>query len=153
MITDRVVLEDIRSSWNTVRISQEMIQTNLNVAFAFGGAQSHNFKNLAYSLILIFAFSVIEDALRQLEDQGVFSAKNRQLGTLMHASKSALPWVAFQFVDEGRERRNDVAHKREYLERADCWKYIDAIENELIAWRILLGKAQATYTITVTPTS
>ena len=153
MIKDSEVLDSIRSSWETVRISQAMVQTNLNFAFAFGGFQSHDFRKLCYSLVLLFAYSVLEDSLRELKQQGVFQAENLKLGTLMHSSKVSLHWLKFDLVDKGRERRNDVAHYRAYVESPECWKYIDAIEDELVAWGILASKIKGNYTITITTNS
>ena len=55
----------------------------------------------------------------------------------MSSSQSALPWQNYALVDEARNRRNDIAHRREIFERGDCWKYVDAIEVELRKWRIV----------------
>jgi len=67
----------------------------------------------------------------------------------MWSSKNALPWVDIEKVDEGRERRNDVAHERKFLPRRECQKYIDAIEDELVPWKVLPKKLQRRFTIEV----
>ena len=71
----------------------------------------------------------------------------------MTASQSAMSWADFDTVDEGRKCRNALAHDQTIPPRADSWKYIDAIEAELIAWSILDGPVKADYTITRGPLS
>jgi hypothetical protein len=102
-----------------------------------GVGTSHNFKNLTYCLWLLFAFTVLERVLLQLRREGAFTSKSSQLGHLMEGSRKALPWSDFDLVDEARDRRNDVAHRLTVLERADTWRYVDAIETELRAWAVL----------------
>jgi hypothetical protein len=66
----------------------------------------------------------------------------------MLASQTSLPWVAFDSVSEGRDERQKAAHGVKIVARADCWKYIDAIEQELVAWGVLSGPVVPEYTIT-----
>jgi hypothetical protein len=40
-------------------------------------------------------------------------------------------------VDEGRDKRNDVAHNDLVLASGESWKYIDSVERELINWQII----------------
>ena len=84
----------------------------------------------------------ILEVLEQLYLEGNFtcSDKGLNLGSLMWASKDALPWVNFIQVDKGREQRNKVAHDDLVLPRSETWEYIDAIEKELIAWKIIPNK-------------
>lgn len=89
------------------------------------------------NLTLIFAYAVLADVLGQLRDEGEFSCPRSELGKLMEASQKVLRWVNFALVDEGRERRNDVAHRRMDFPREECRRYIKAIQQELIAWKIL----------------
>ncbi len=140
MIRDQSALTDIRSEWAVVRETREMIARNLAASSVGIGSigPSHQFRNLAYNLCLLFAFSVLEHALLQLRDQGVFSSSSSKLGALIVNSKNALPWQNFVLVDRGRERRNAIAHDRVFIERAECWEYLAAIEAELHAWKILV---------------
>jgi len=149
MIKDPTELKNIRTAWETVRIFEAMVKTNLNAAFALGGVQTNEFRDLCNNLVLIFAFSVLEDTLRQLRREGLFIPAQRGFKWLMQDSQVVLSWVDFKTVDKGRERRNQIAHERKFLPRDECWKYIDAIENELVAWKILPNKILAEYTITV----
>ena len=67
----------------------------------------------------------------------MFASKDDKLKEMMKKSRHILPWQDYATVDEGREKRNGVAHRREILERASCWKYLDAIEAELVSWGIV----------------
>lgn len=154
MVKDQAKLGNIRASWETVRIVQEKVRANLNAAMVIPVLpQTDEFRNLVHSLVLIYAFSVLEDTLLQLRDEGLFACRGRELKRLMEDSKEVLPWVDYAKVDTGRDKRNGVAHRRQYIPRAECWDYIDVIENELVAWKVLPGKVQAESTITRAPLS
>ena len=140
MVKDQAALQNIQASWKNVRTFQDRVSANL--ASSMGGwdvGVSHNFRDLAHSLVLLFAFSVLEDKLRQLRDESAFTSDSSQLGKLMERSKTPLPWVNFAEVDAGRDCRNKLAHHMQVPSRADSWKYIDAIENELVGWGVLPG--------------
>jgi len=138
MISDEHTLENIRKSWSTVRYTWEMVRTNIVFGFATGGIQSPAFKDFSYNLTVLFAFSVLEETLLQLRDEGRFLCKSGKLSALMEASQKAnTPWVNYALVDEGRNKRNDIAHHRMWLPSSDCLKYVDAIEAELIRWNIV----------------
>jgi hypothetical protein len=151
MPLDSETLEELRASWNTVRLSQAMVQTNL-AAGAFGlVAQTNDFRDLTHGLILLFAVSVMEEALERYRDQGLFAPKRGGLKELVSASKDALPWVNWEGMGQIRNRRNDVAHHLKYPPRAQAWADIDSVEKELIAWGVLSGPVKAEYTITRGP--
>jgi len=137
MIVDPITLQEVHDSWETVRDSRNILVGNLNVASIVGRPQSPQFRDLCFNLLMIVAFSVIEDVLRQLRDEGCFSCKDNRMNSLMKASEHKLPWVAFGLVDDGREHRNKSAHKRVFLKQDECLKYVAAIETELVAWSIL----------------
>ena len=131
-------LQEISDEWSVVRATQEMIRANIVFSFVGGGYTSPKFRNLTYSICLLFAFSVLEHVLLQFRDEGIFKCKSRQVGALMESSKdSVLSWENYDLVDEARERRNDIAHRRDWIEVSECLKYLDAIETELIAWEII----------------
>ncbi|MBM2831858.1 MAG: hypothetical protein HW414_910 [Dehalococcoidia bacterium] len=137
MIANQNVLTEIRSDWKSVRRKQARVQRYM---FIGGGhILPVALADFAYNLVLIYAYSVLHDILRQLLLEGRFLAPRNKssLGQLMQASKNTLPWVDFALVDEGRGRRNKVAHKDLLIPRAETWKYIDAIEKELVKWGII----------------
>ena len=140
MITDPVILADVQAAWAGVRSSKDRITRNLAAGSGGIGAigPSHEFRNLAYALCLLFAFSVLEHALLALRDQGVFGSHRSQLGPLMAASRAVLPWQDYGFVDQGRNSRNQIAHQQVVIERAETWRFIEAIEVELRAWHIVM---------------
>ena len=145
MITDPHILAAIKAEWDSVRRKQNRIKIN---TFSAMGHISLQFVDLSYTLILIYAYSVLHETLRQLHEQGSFSStgKGTRLGSLMKASKRVLPWVDLPCVDLGREQRNKVAHNDRVLPRGETWKYVDAIERELVGWSIIPDPA-ADYSI------
>ena len=109
----------------------------------FGTGATHAIRDISHNLVLLFAFSVFEDVLKQLKSKKYFTSDNNNLGNLMHKSRNHLPWQDYILVDEAREKRNEIAHDQAIFPRDDCWKYIDAIENELVQWGVI--KCQATF--------
>ena len=55
----------------------------------------------------------------------------------MGASQKLLPWQNYDLVDNGRVARNDLAHEAKLSSKADCLRFINAIEAELKAWGII----------------
>ncbi len=136
MISDNAVLEEIRQSWVGVKVLRDKLKRSLSGSltvspFAIFIADSAN------NLPLVHAYAVLNDVLKQLAKEDRFCCNSIFLGRLLEASKEKLPWKNFALIKEGVCRRNDVAHKGEVLPRADCWKYIDAIKEQLVEWRIL----------------
>src|SRR3990167_3302645 len=134
MIKDRSVKIELRESWNTVLESKKMIQANIVFAFAGGGYVSKTFKDLAYSMTLLFAFSVVEKALIQMRDEGSFSCGSSQLGELMKKSRGSINWIDFDGIDQARVNRNEVAHNHKWIDLHVCLEYLDKIELELVNW-------------------
>jgi hypothetical protein len=153
MITDPEALKGIRDSWNTVRILEARIQTTLHPGLFSLVPVMTNFQEVPDSLLLLFAVSVLETTLEQLRDQGVFVYKGRGLNGLMNASKKALRWQNFKEIQKIKDRRNQVAHDREFLRNGECAQYLDAIENELLAWPVLEHPIKGTYKISFGSTS
>ena len=137
MIRDSSVLQNVIDEWKTVRTTWDMVAANIVFSFAGGGYVSHEFRCVAYSLTLLFGFTVLEHILQQLQNEGHFSCQSTSVGKLMIASQHSLPWVDYTLVDEVRKRRNDIAHRQQWIEIDDCKRYLDAVENELRAWKII----------------
>ncbi len=146
MMKDNNVLKEMVGAWEGVRKMQAMLDTYATTALVGGFPQLSDYQNACHGLTLIYAYAVLQEVLEQLRDEGQFVSSSGKLGTLMHESKKSLPWVDFAIIDKGRERRNDVAHRRSIVPLAESRRYIDAIEQELIAWKILLGKVRVNYT-------
>lgn len=138
VISDTIVLNELRACWSGVRALQETIRKNTVFAFARGGGPSGgNLASIAENVSLVLACSVLNDALEQLRDEGHFSCGGRFLGTLHDKSKNILPWVDWDLIDTVIEDRNGLAHKAKVIPREDCLKYVDAIEQELRAWSVI----------------
>ncbi len=101
------------------------------------GFASHELRNISHNLVLLFAFSVLENVLKQLRDEGAFTERRNVLGKLMDASCSVIPWSNYNLVNDARKERNRIAHQQQIIERGKCWDYVDAIEAELVTWEIL----------------
>ena len=55
----------------------------------------------------------------------------------MADSQQTIGWTNFALLNEGKEKRNDIAHRSEILPHAKSEEYIDAIEAELRGWGVL----------------
>ena len=137
MISNSTALQELRESWNGVRKLRSKVQVSLLGSFAQGGSAAIFAADIAHNLPFIHACSVLNDVLLQLRDESHFKCTRFFLGSLMAASKSRLPWTDFDLVKEGVDWRNADAHHGDIVPRGDCWKYIDAIERELINWNIV----------------
>ena len=143
MIKDPIILQALRDEWKGLRATQQSIKNTLSgYKRLTGGVYFNYFENLVYSLVLPLAFSVLEHTLMQLRDEGVFKCKSNSLKHLMKASQPTLPWLDFALVDEARDKRNKFVHEQKEIERVDTWKYVDAIEAELVEWKVLLAQIQ-----------
>src|SRR5882672_6087283 len=89
------------------------------------------FRNLG----VVLAFSVLDQVLSEFIQQGLFSCKSTKFGARMDSSKSALQWQDYKLIDSGREKRNRLAHDGVLIDDAECLVFIEAIENELAAWK------------------
>jgi hypothetical protein len=90
-----------------------------------------------YNLPFVLAFAVLDQVLDELIAQGLFKPRGTLLGAKMDASRGALPWQGYDLVWDGKEKRNDLAHEAKLLKKADCLRYVDAIEAELRAWNVI----------------
>ena len=137
MITDQAALTDIQASWTSLRQNQAKVETSVAAAMGFGGMGVMFVVDYLHNLMLIYALGVLADALQQLRSEGLFQAH--------------LPWRDFPLVNEGRQKRDDIAHKMAVVSGSDRSRYIDAVEAELIAWRILKRRVTATFVIDQKP--
>lgn len=92
--------------------------------------------NAFWNLPFLLAYTVLDETLSVLRDQGEFVCNSWMLGAKMDASKVYLPWQNYDLVFKGKEARNDLAHQALVLKKRECFIYIDAIEAELRAWGI-----------------
>ncbi len=134
MIKDAAVLDRVQKEWASVSVLSGRIKVNL---FAGFGHFSHFLADCANNLPFLHACSVLNEALLQVRDEGVFQCKARTLGALVKAAEHNLTWADYTAVKEMVKKRNELAHKGVLCSRKDCWRYISVIETELRGWSIL----------------
>ncbi len=137
MIKDKNALQEIREQWDGVLALRQKIQRNLFGSVAGRGTFSHFVADCAHNLPFLHACSVLNEALEQMRDEGVFTGKGRTLGTLVELAQNQVSWVNYSAVTKMVEKRNDLAHRGGLLPRGDCWDYLDVIESELRSWSII----------------
>lgn len=136
MITDKTALAAIQNSWKGVELLRQKLQIGF-FASASQGAVSFSVVDAAHNLPFVHACAVLNDALEQLRDEQCFNCGGKHLGALLDASNGKLPWRNFQIIKEAVQKRNDIAHRAEILPRAECWRYMDAIKDELRSLNII----------------
>lgn len=130
-------LDELRASWNGVRMLQDRIQRTMFSGFGGAAAQTVILADMAHNLPFLHACGVLNDALEHLAKDMNFEYQHRELGRLMEASQGRLGWQDYDQMKEIKTKRNDLAHRGVVSPRADCWKYIKAIEAELKGWGIV----------------
>ena len=92
-----------------------------------------------FNLPLVLAFSLLDEVLGSLANQGVFALPrpNCMLGTKMTCSRSAISWRDYAALSSGKDARNALAHEGKMLPRAQCLTTIKAIGVELTSWGAL----------------
>jgi hypothetical protein len=138
MIKDPAALAEVRSGWSGVEALRDSLQVSAFASIGFmGGIFPFKLANAAHNLPFVHAFAVLNDVLEQLAKEGHFACKSIFLGALVQKSEKALPWLNYGVITTAVARRNDVAHRGQILEQGECWKYIDAVKEELAGWGII----------------
>jgi len=137
MIKDGVTLHEIQTQWAGVLALRDKIQSHLFASSGIDFAYPVFAADCAHNLPFLHACSVLNEALLQMRDEGLFACKSIFLGKLVEDAERHLKWVDYQAVVELVCKRNQLAHKGAILPRGDCWRYLSVIESELRGWRIL----------------
>ncbi len=137
MIKDEGELDRVQKEWAGVSNLRGRIKVNLFAGAGLFGHFSHFLADCANNLPFLHACSVLNEALLQMRDEGVFPCDGRTLGALVKDAEHYLTWVDYAVVKEMVKKRNDLAHKGVLHSRKDCWRYISVIETELRAWSIV----------------
>ena len=134
---DFAVARKLRNEWNIVRM------------IPGGGAVQVSPSEEFYNLPLVLAYGVLGSALAQMAQEGMFPwptnaqgdrISNPSIGHYIVASRRCgqPAWVDFSTVAvAGLDARNKVAHEGVLHAKALCVGYIDAVEAELRAWKLL----------------
>ena len=138
MIEDENSLEAIKSDWMGVELLRDKLKTSAYASRGVvGGIFPIALANAAHNLPFIHAYSVLNETLIVLGKEGNFSCKPIFLGKLLASSKGAFSWIDYETIVKGVDRRNDVAHRGDLLDRGECWHYVDAVKMELESWRLI----------------
>ena len=138
MINDANTLTEIRAGWHGLEVLRGKIQRSLFASLgAMGGIYPFKAADAAHNLPFMHALAVFNDTLEAMKNEGRFKCGTRNLGHLLKAAKHELDWVDYKLIKEAVSKRNGVAHHGELVPRGDCWKFIDAVKSELIAWGIV----------------
>ena len=137
MITDPKILASIRSQWRVVKRFCE--SSHVQYLSPCGAYINETPPERFFNLPLILAFSVLDQVLKELIQQGRVPHLNSSdlLGARMKSARSAIAWQNYSYVECGKKERNAIAHEGKLLDREACLAFINAIEIELCAWRVL----------------
>ena len=138
MITDPSTLADIQAKWSAIRVLASKGMTGAQLpsgSYIIFPQKDPRYFNLP----LLLAYSALEQVLEQLAYEGTVPAPSGRptLHARLLAAQNSLSWTSFATIDEGRQRRNELAHDAALLNEQECLRFIGAIEIELIAWRIV----------------
>lgn len=138
MISDVAVRADIQAKWNVVR----ELTTKGPSGALIPGAGYINFEPRDprfCNLPLLLAYAALEQVLEQLVFEGIVPepAGKRSLYALMCAAQQRLPWSSYATIDEGRNRRNSLAHDAVFSQESECLRFIEAIDHQLRSWGIV----------------
>lgn len=137
MIVDNIVLQEIQADWVGVR-------SNLNKTI-FDSFRNRllipppqEIRILQGNISIILAYGVLQKVLKTIKDQNIFNSQSDKLGDLMKGSKDVIAWSGYGVVDEGRNKRNNLAHEAQIIRSwSDIIKYINTIELNLKGWGII----------------
>jgi hypothetical protein len=138
VIKDAEALLYIEMQWTAVLALRDRIQRQLFMAMTTGGTYPTFAADCAHNLPFLHACSVLNAALQAMRDEGQFESRNFFLGTLVAAAKHSIEWVDYVAVVETVEKRDQLAHHGMLLPRADCWRHLAVVENELRGWSIIV---------------
>jgi hypothetical protein len=136
MILDMAVKSDIARQWVALR---SLCRGSHRTSAVPGGYINETPPDEFYNLPFVLAYAVLDQVLDELMDQGALQKpKGRpMLGAKMAASKADLQWTDYDLVAVGKVARNALAHDAKLLAKADCFRFVDAIEGELKAWGLI----------------
>ena len=137
MISDPDALQEVKASWDGVLKLRDKLKRSSFGAFLGGGLFPFALADAGQNLPLMHGCSVLNEVLLQLAKEGKFECTHIFLGKLLKASREDLDWQNYALIKKIVADRNEVAHKGKLLPRGDCWKYLEAIELELVHFGIV----------------
>jgi hypothetical protein len=137
VIVDHRALLNIREDWDGVQQMKRRMQSLVVVTFATGAITAPALAKVVYNLPLLLSCDVLGRVLRQLRREGQFDSKRGELGPMIDAAKSQLPWLDWEGIRQGSLRRNEVAHGGVLHESDVCIADIARIEEQLVEWKVI----------------
>jgi hypothetical protein len=142
MIHDLKIRSEIARKWGAVK---KLCTDSRTYLLPGCGIITESTPDALYNLPFMLAYAVFDEVLSELITQGDFICADKNgrtmnrptLGPKMEASKKVLPWKNFSKIDEGKEKRNSLAHEAKLLSKAECLASVDLIEIELKAWGVI----------------
>ena len=137
MIKDIETKKDINKQWATIKKLCSFSHRQYQISeMCINETRSLE----SYNLPFVLSFSVLDQVLEILMVEGNFNcSKNHRHGLdcRMKSSKGKLEWKNFCLALIGKEHRNCLAHEGILLNKKECLKYINTIEEELNNWKII----------------
>jgi len=125
------MISDIDEKWDTIK---SLTKSGHRMVMTTIGPFQETRPSDSYNLPFILCYSLLDEVLSELKERGTFQCDSWMLGRKMEASKNRLGWLDYSLVNEGKNKRNGLAHGGIMLNEEECRKYISAVEVELRAW-------------------
>jgi hypothetical protein len=143
MIKDQNIRAEIKQGWDAVRALTGWSSGGVASGGCGGVLIVQTPPEQFYNLPLVLAYSVLDDVLGQMIIENIFKCAKKNgycynLGDKMQSSKGNIMWKDYATVNDGRNRRNEVAHKGVLHSEQICRQYINAVEDELKNWRLFV---------------
>jgi len=137
MISDNPSLQSVQTVWNSVRVYEDALDQQFNAPSLSSVSPLPERDDVCYSLLVLFAFAALEDALKLLRAEKAFLSELDRLIYMMDNSRTQLPWVDFQAILAYRNQRNKIRYDQKMVSRTEAKKILHGIERELTAWNLL----------------
>jgi hypothetical protein len=138
MIQDDEFKQGIQEQWSAISELEKRLKPIISQGL-MGGFRSNGSPDESYNLLLVLAYSSLDEVLSQCIAEHVFECplngrRFLMLGTKMESSKISITWNAYDLIDEGKKARNNLAHQSVFANKNDCIKYVEAVRKELKIW-------------------
>ena len=137
MIVNPSAVTPIQIEWQGVIRMRERIGHLVLSTFAFDVSRSPAFGDVLYNLPFLLAIDVLKQVLLQAREDGQFTGSGSQLGDLIDSAKSSIPWVDWQCLREGVQRRNEVVQYGRLFGDVQSLRAIADVEAQLVNWGII----------------
>ena len=124
-------MNSIDDKWKVIL---SLLRTHTSTIVPGTGYVSLQIPKEHFNLPFILAYSLLDEVLSEMRNNNVFTCSTWMLGAKMNASQTILPWVDYDVINDGKDKRNDLAHNGVLLSQEECNKYISAIGIELKCW-------------------